>query len=65
MLKREGISSEEARERAKAIHEKTWAALEQYRDRDPQRDWWPEFVRRVLGRESTADDRPALSIFSE
>ena len=65
MLKREGISSDEARERAKEIHEKTWAALEQYRSLDEQHDWWPEFVRRVLGRESVAAARPELNIFSE
>ena len=65
MLKREGISSDEARERAKEIHEKTWAALEQYRSRDDQYDWWPAFVRKVTGTESGAQTRPALNIFSE
>jgi hypothetical protein len=65
MLKREGISGDEARERAKAIHEKTWAALDQYRSRDQQHDWWPEFVRHVLGKESAAASRPQLNIFSE
>ncbi|MFL5616246.1 MAG: hypothetical protein ACJ796_21450 [Gemmatimonadaceae bacterium] len=65
VLKREGISSDEARERAKTIHEKTWAALDQYRERDTQHDWWPEFVRRVLGHQSAATTRPELNIFSE
>ena len=65
VLKREGISSDEAREHAKAIHEKTWAALEQYRALDEQHDWWPAFVRRVLGKESAATMRPELNIFSE
>ena len=65
VLKREGISSDEAREHAKAIHEKTWAALEQYRSLDEQHDWWPAFVRRVLGRESAASTRPELNVFSE
>jgi hypothetical protein len=65
MLKREGISSDEARERAKDIHEKTWAALDQYRSLDEQRDWWPGFVRKVLGKESAAAARPDLNIFSE
>ena len=65
LLKREGISSEEARERAKAIHEKTWAALDQYRSLGEQRDWWPAFVEKVLGRESAARLRPDLNIFSE
>jgi len=65
MLKREGISADEARERAKDIHEKTWAALDQYRSLDEQRDWWPGFVRKVLGKESAAAARPDLNIFSE
>jgi hypothetical protein len=65
MLKREGISSDEARERAKDIHEKTWAALDQYRSLDAQRDWWPGFVRKVLGKESAAGTRPELNIFAE
>lgn len=51
-MKREGISREKALEMAQAIHEKTWAALAEYRDRDPQEDWWPAFVRRVLGHDS-------------
>jgi hypothetical protein len=65
LLKREGISSDEARDRAKDIHEKTWAALDQYRSLDEQRDWWPGFVRKVLGKESAAAARPELNIFSE
>ena len=65
VLKREGISSDEARERARDIHEKTWAALAQYRHLDEQYDWWPDFVRRVLGKESAAATRPELNIFSE
>jgi hypothetical protein len=65
MLKREGISSDDARERAKEIHEKTWAALDQYRSRGEEVDWWPGFVRRALGKESVASTRPELNIFSE
>jgi hypothetical protein len=65
VLKREGISSDQARDRAKDIHEKTWAALEQYRHLDDQHDWWPAFVRLVLGKESAASTRPELNIFSE
>jgi hypothetical protein len=53
MLRRDGITREDAIERAAAIHEKTWAALEQYRSRAPQVNWWPEFVRRVLGHEGS------------
>ena len=48
-LKREGIAVEEAIHRAAEIHERTWTALDEYRDRDPQVDWWDAFVRSVLG----------------
>lgn len=60
MLKRDGITSDEARTRALAIHERTWAALEHYRTMGEQRNWWPEFVRRVLGRESAVAGREEL-----
>jgi hypothetical protein len=53
MLRRDGITREQAIERAAAIHEKTWAALQQYRSRAPQVNWWPEFVRRMLGHEGS------------
>lgn len=53
-MQREGISRDEALKRAQQIHEKTWAALDGYRNRDPQDDWWPAFVREVLGRDSAA-----------
>ena len=53
MLRRDGITSDEARERAVAIHEKTWAALDQYRRLEPQRRWWSTFVRGVLGHEGS------------
>lgn len=70
LLRREGISTEEARDRAKAIHEKTWKALESYRRPELQRDWWAGFVRRVLGKESKAPPSStaplgAINIFSE
>jgi hypothetical protein len=56
-LKREGISRDEAISRGQEIHDRTWAALEQYKSREPQVNWWPDFVRRVLGRESKVADR--------
>jgi hypothetical protein len=68
MLKRDGISGQQAAERAHEVHAKTWAALERYRDRDPQENWWPAFVRTVLGRESAVADRAELgpiNVFSE
>lgn len=64
-LKRDGITPEQAREQAKAIHAKTWAALARYAHLDEQRDWWPAFVRRVLGHESAEAERPELDVFSE
>lgn len=64
MLRRDGISRAEAVERAAAIHEKTWAALDQYRALAPQVNWWPEFVRRVLGHEGSdvkiGEERPSI-----
>jgi hypothetical protein len=64
-MRREGITVEDAQARAREIHDRTWAALEQYKQLDEQRDWWPEFVRRTLGHESGAGVRPALKIFAE
>jgi hypothetical protein len=67
-LKRDGISPQEASERARAIHEKTWAALDQYRAREPQENWWPAFVLKTLGRESAVagkQDLGPINIFSE
>jgi hypothetical protein len=68
MLRRDGVTSEEAREHAQAVHEKTLAALDQYRSLGEQRNWWPDFVRHVLGHESAVADPEQLAplnIFSE
>ncbi len=51
-LRRDGITPQQAMELAHGIHEKTWSALEEYKHLAEQTDWWPEFVRRVLGKES-------------
>jgi hypothetical protein len=66
-LKREGISTEQALERAKDIHDRTWAALAQYREGTPPADWWDAFVRRVLGKPSALkpEDRADLKILAE
>lgn len=49
------LPSGDAAEAAREVHEKTWAALEQYKSQDKQDgDWWRMFVRLVLGVESTA-----------
>jgi hypothetical protein len=55
-VRREGIEPGDAIERAKAIHERTWAELDRYRDRDPQASWWRAFVRDVLGHDSAVDE---------
>ena len=56
-LKREGISRDDAIRQGQEIHERTWAALEPYKSREPQVNWWPDFVRLVLGKESAVADR--------
>lgn len=56
-LKREGIPREEAIRRGEEIHARTWAVLDQYKSREPQGNWWPDFVLRVLGRESAVVNR--------
>ena len=56
VVKHEGIGMDEAIEQAKAIHERTWASLDQYRDPEAQAPWWSAFVRRVLGRDSAVDE---------
>jgi hypothetical protein len=67
-LKREGISGQAAAERAKEVHEKTWAALDRYRQLGAQQNWWPAFVRKVLGKESAVAgerDLGPINVFSE
>jgi hypothetical protein len=51
-LRRDGMTTQQAMDRALEIHERTWKALEGYRHLAEQTDWWPEFVMRVLGKES-------------
>jgi hypothetical protein len=51
-LRREGITREEAIRRGQEIHERTWQALDQYKSREPQVNWWPAFVQKVLGKPS-------------
>ncbi len=50
----EGLTFAEAMEAGKAVHRKTWPALEKYRKLEPQTEWWSGFVRKVLGRDSSA-----------
>ena len=66
-LKREGITRADAIRLGQGIHDRTWAALDQYKSREPQVNWWPEFVRSTLGRESAVSgkDLPEPSIVGE
>jgi hypothetical protein len=66
-MRREGIEPADAIERTKAIHERTWAELERYRDRDPQALWWRDFVRAVLGHDSAVreSDLGDVKVISE
>jgi len=66
-LAREGISQKEAIELAQEIHERTWATLPEYAGREPQVDWWPDFVRAALGKESAvrAEELGELKILAE
>lgn len=65
-LRHQGIGTDAALERGRAVHERTWAELAQYRD-VPEPDWWDAFVRGVLGRPSAVppDTRPDVSIMAE
>jgi hypothetical protein len=68
MLKRDSVSAADAAEQARAIHEKTWAALDGYKHLEEQRSWWPAFVRKVLGHESAVAEKTDLgpiNVFSE
>jgi hypothetical protein len=67
-LKRDGISGRDASERATEVHERTWAALDQYRVHDAQdATWWPALVERVLKKRSavTATDLGPIKVFGE
>jgi hypothetical protein len=50
----EGLTFDEAMEAGRQVHAQTWTALEAYRGREPQTEWWSDFVRRTLGRETSA-----------
>lgn len=49
----EGIGLQEAKERGRAIYERTWKDLERYPEReDSSGEWWRDLVHEALGRES-------------
>lgn len=66
-LRREGVTPDNAMDRAGPIHERTWAALDRYRGPEPQQEWWDGFVRRVLGKPSALkpEERAELRIIAE
>jgi hypothetical protein len=61
-LKSEGIHGADVLERGNAVHEKTWDKLDTFRARQPQRDWWSDFVREVLGRPSAAKAEDLIEV---
>ena len=66
-LRRDGITVDEAMKRGHEIHEATWKALDAYKHLDEQADWWPEFVRKALGKESAvrSEELGELRILAE
>jgi hypothetical protein len=54
-MKHDGVTSRAAVEQAAEVDARTWAALSRYTHLDEQRDWWGEFVRYALDRESTVN----------
>jgi hypothetical protein len=63
----EGVSPERAMELAREVHERTWSALERYREQGDGWAWWRAFVRQSLGRESAArfEELGELKILAE
>jgi hypothetical protein len=56
-LKGEDGHGPDVLDRARTVHDRTWAALQDYRKLAEQTgDWWRAFVRRVLGTRSAARD---------
>lgn len=53
----EGLTFAQAMAAGRAVHDKTWPALEDYRKLEVQTEWWSAFVREVLGRDSGATPR--------
>jgi hypothetical protein len=56
-VRREGVEPADAIERTEAIHERTWAELDRYRDRASQSLRRGDFVRDVLRHNSAVDER--------
>lgn len=52
LLPKTGLPSKEAVKKGWEIRASTVDLLSEYEDRGEQKNWWPEFVREVLGRET-------------
>ena len=61
-LRADGMAAGAMLERGRQIHEKTWAALDAYRAKYPQRDWWNDFVHAVLGVQSRVRPEDLLEV---
>ena len=51
-----GVPPKDAVARGWELRATTAGVLDAYADRGEQRNWWPEFVRAVLGRETAVDE---------
>jgi hypothetical protein len=52
LLPKTGLPSGEAVKKGWELRASTVHALDEYDDRSEQKNWWPDFVREVLGRET-------------
>ena len=61
-IQHDGLTVQQAMDKARDVHQRTWAALERYREAPSSGDWWDDFVRRALGRPSalTPEQRKAV-----
>jgi hypothetical protein len=50
-IEHDGLTVQQAMDKAREVHDRTWAALAQYREPSGG-DWWDDLVRRALGRPS-------------
>jgi hypothetical protein len=53
-IRHEGLTLVQAQERARIAQERTWAALQEYREDAEQAEWWQDFVQQVLGHATAA-----------
>jgi hypothetical protein len=50
-IQHDGLTVQQAMDKAREVHVRTWAALAQYSE-PGEGDWWDDLVRRALGRPS-------------